>query len=238
MNAQMPLQLRQVALVGNPNAGKSALFNALTGARQKIANYPGVTVERKAGRLVLPSGASVELTDLPGAYGLHATSPDEAVTARVILGELPGEEAPGVLVLVLDAAKAAVPLWLAGRYFAADPNRDWIRVGMAGAAFLGHLYPIFSRFRGGKGVATALGAFLALEPKAAGLGFLTYGLAYGVSRISSVGSLCAVVSFPLWLYLVGARRPSYVLAGGLLLGIVATHRGNIARLWRGQEKKL
>ena len=144
----------------------------------------------------------------------------------------------GVLVLVLDAAKAAVPLWLAGRYFAADPARDWIRVGMAGAAFLGHLYPIFSRFRGGKGVATALGAFLALEPRAAGLGFLTYALAYGVTRISSVGSLCAVVSFPLWLYLVGARRPSYVLAGGLLLGIVATHRGNIARLWRGQEKKL
>ena len=104
MNAQIPLQLRRVALVGNPNAGKSALFNALTGARQKIANYPGVTVERKAGRLLLPSGASAELTDLPGAYGLHATSPDEAVTARVILGELPGEEAPGVLVLVLDAA--------------------------------------------------------------------------------------------------------------------------------------
>ncbi len=144
----------------------------------------------------------------------------------------------GVLVLVLDAAKAAVPLWLAGWYFAAAPERDWIRVGMAGAAFLGHLYPIFSRFRGGKGVATALGAFLALEPKAAGLGFLTYGLAYGITRISSVGSLCAVVSFPAWLYLFGARRPSYVLAGGLLLGIVATHRGNIARLWRGQEKKL
>jgi glycerol-3-phosphate acyltransferase PlsY len=144
----------------------------------------------------------------------------------------------GLLVLVLDAAKAAIPLWLAGSYFAGDPRRDWIRVGMAGAAFLGHLYPIFSRFRGGKGVATALGAFLALEPRAAGLGFLTYALAYGVTRISSVGSLCAVVSFPLWLYLVGARRPSYVLAGGLLLGIVATHRGNIARLWRGQEKKL
>jgi len=144
----------------------------------------------------------------------------------------------GLVVLVLDAAKAAVPLWLAGRYFAAEPRRDWILVGMAGAAFLGHLYPIFSRFRGGKGVATALGAFVALEPKAAGLGFLTYALIYGVSRISSVGSLCAVVSFPVWLYLLGARRPSYVLAGGLLLGIVFTHRSNIRRLWQGQEKKL
>ncbi|MEY4720580.1 MAG: hypothetical protein RIQ46_305, partial [Pseudomonadota bacterium] len=95
---------RTAALVGNPNAGKSALFNALTGARQKIANYPGVTVERKAGRLVLPTGEAVELTDLPGSYGLDATSPDEEVTRRVILGELPGEPAPEVLVLVLDAS--------------------------------------------------------------------------------------------------------------------------------------
>ena len=96
--------LRTAALVGNPNAGKSALFNALTGARQKIANYPGVTVERKAGRLALPSGEAIELTDLPGSYGLNATSPDEEVTRRVILGELPGEPAPQVLVVVLDAS--------------------------------------------------------------------------------------------------------------------------------------
>jgi ferrous iron transport protein B len=95
---------RTAALVGNPNAGKSALFNALTGARQKIANYPGVTVERKAGRLVLPSGEPVELTDLPGSYGLAPTSPDEAVTRAVILGEFDGEAAPDVLVLVLDAS--------------------------------------------------------------------------------------------------------------------------------------
>ena len=95
---------RTAALVGNPNAGKSALFNALTGARQKIANYPGVTVERKAGRLVLPTGEVIELTDLPGSYGLNATSPDEEVTRKVILGELPGEPAPQVLVVVLDAS--------------------------------------------------------------------------------------------------------------------------------------
>jgi ferrous iron transport protein B len=71
---------RKVALVGNPNAGKSALFNALTGARQKIANYPGVTVERKSGQFVLPTGDPVEMTDLPGSYGLDSTSPDEVVT--------------------------------------------------------------------------------------------------------------------------------------------------------------
>jgi ferrous iron transport protein B len=95
---------RKVALVGNPNAGKSALFNALTGARQKIANYPGVTVERKAGRMLLPSGEPVELTDLPGAYGLDATSPDEEVTSKVIRGEFAGEGEPDALIVVLDAS--------------------------------------------------------------------------------------------------------------------------------------
>jgi len=94
----------KAALVGNPNAGKSALFNALTGARQKIANYPGVTVERKAGRMVLPSGEAIELTDLPGSYALDAASPDEEVTRRVIMGEFAGESMPDVLVLVLDAS--------------------------------------------------------------------------------------------------------------------------------------
>ncbi|WP_156495572.1 ferrous iron transporter B [Croceicoccus estronivorus] len=98
------MRMRTAALVGNPNAGKSALFNALTGARQKIANYPGVTVERKAGRLVLPSGEPVELIDLPGSYGLDATSPDEEVTRKVILGEFAGEAQPEVLIVVLDAS--------------------------------------------------------------------------------------------------------------------------------------
>ncbi|MFN3516826.1 MAG: ferrous iron transporter B [Novosphingobium sp.] len=98
------MSLRSAALVGNPNAGKSALFNALTGARQKIANYPGVTVEKKAGRLPLPTGEVIELTDLPGSYSLDATSPDEEVTRKVILGELAGEPAPQVLVVVLDAS--------------------------------------------------------------------------------------------------------------------------------------
>ena len=94
---------RTVALVGNPNAGKSALFNALTGARQKIANYPGVTVERRAGRMVLPSGEPVELIDLPGSYSLDPASPDEEVTAKVVLGEFEGEARPDVIVIVLDA---------------------------------------------------------------------------------------------------------------------------------------
>ena len=92
-----------VALVGNPNAGKSALFNALTGARQKVGNYPGVTVERKSGRLVLDDGRPVELVDLPGTYSLDPTSPDEQVTRDVVLGRQDGERLPNALIVVVDA---------------------------------------------------------------------------------------------------------------------------------------
>ena len=93
-----------VALVGNPNAGKSALFNALTGARQKLGNYPGVTVERKIGRLPLNDGTIVDLVDLPGTYSLNPTSPDEEVTRNVIMGHQAGERMPDALVIVVDAA--------------------------------------------------------------------------------------------------------------------------------------
>ncbi|WP_242127641.1 ferrous iron transporter B [Sphingobium sp. Sx8-8] len=93
-----------IALVGNPNAGKSALFNALTGARQKLGNYPGVTVERKAGRLSLSDGRPIELVDLPGTYSLSPTSPDEQVTRDVILGRQQGERLPDALVVVVDAS--------------------------------------------------------------------------------------------------------------------------------------
>jgi ferrous iron transport protein B len=92
-----------VALVGNPNAGKSALFNALTGARQKIANYPGVTVERKSGRATFADGRPVEMIDLPGAYSLDPDSLDEAVTRDVVLGRFDGQRRPDGLVIVLDA---------------------------------------------------------------------------------------------------------------------------------------
>ncbi len=100
----MTLPAPLVAVVGNPNAGKSALFNALTGARQKVGNYPGVTVERKSGRLVLADGRPLELVDLPGAYGLDPSSPDEAVTRDVLLGAQAGERRPDLLLVVLDAS--------------------------------------------------------------------------------------------------------------------------------------
>ena len=93
-----------IALVGNPNAGKSSLFNALTGARQKIANYPGVTVERKAGHSSFADGRPISLIDLPGTYSLTPSSLDEAVTRDVILGQREGEKRPDALVVVVDAA--------------------------------------------------------------------------------------------------------------------------------------
>ena len=78
----------RVALVGNPNTGKTALFNALTGSRQKVANYAGVTVERKEGFVTSASGRSLSVLDLPGTYSLRARSPDEVVTRDAVLGRL------------------------------------------------------------------------------------------------------------------------------------------------------
>lgn len=101
----------RLALVGNPNCGKTALFNQLTGSRQKVANYAGVTVERKEGRLhSAGSGRSYAVLDLPGAYSLHAASLDEAVTRDVCRGFYPGESAPDVLVCVVDATNLRLHL--------------------------------------------------------------------------------------------------------------------------------
>ncbi|QGZ64545.1 ferrous iron transporter B [Paraburkholderia acidisoli] len=100
----------RIALVGNPNCGKTALFNLLTGARQKVANYAGVTVERKEGRFATPSGRNVRLLDLPGAYSLASTSPDERVTQDVLLGRYPGEAAPDLIVCVADATNLRLHL--------------------------------------------------------------------------------------------------------------------------------
>ena len=96
-------RLPVVALVGNPNCGKTALFNLLTGSRQKVANYAGVTVERKEGLLATPSGKRVRLFDLPGAYGLEAETPDEKVTLDVITGRFASEDQPDLIVCVVDA---------------------------------------------------------------------------------------------------------------------------------------
>lgn len=100
----------RIALVGNPNCGKTALFNQLTGARQKVANYAGVTVERKEGRFTVQSGRKVRLLDLPGAYSLESASPDERITLDVLRGQYPGESEPDMIVCVADATNLRLHL--------------------------------------------------------------------------------------------------------------------------------
>jgi ferrous iron transport protein B len=91
------------ALVGNPNCGKTALFNQLTGSRQKVANYAGVTVERKEGRFQTPAGVNVRVLDLPGTYSLYPRSIDEQITCNVLMGRATGEKTPDVIICVVDA---------------------------------------------------------------------------------------------------------------------------------------
>src|SRR5688572_674575 len=102
----------RVALVGNPNSGKTALFNALTGAHQKVANYAGVTVERKEGLIRTGEGRTLSVLDLPGTYSLRARSPDEEVTRDAVLGRLAGEAPPDVIVCVADATDLRLVLRL------------------------------------------------------------------------------------------------------------------------------
>lgn len=112
MNAQGNTQA-SLALVGNPNCGKTALFNALTGGRQKVANYAGVTVERKHGTLALPDGRRLRIMDLPGTYSLRSRSPDEAITRDAVLGRLKDEAAPDLVICVVDATNLRLGLRLA-----------------------------------------------------------------------------------------------------------------------------
>lgn len=148
----------------------------------------------------------------------------------------------GALVLLLDAAKAALPVLWAMRWgnelpwLAADAR--WLPHAMGLAAVCGHVFPIYLRFRGGKGVASALGAFLVLEPKAALIGAALYVACVVASRVSAVGSLIAVVSFPLVLALTGAAAASYYLAASLALLIVVRHHQNIRRLLKKRREPM
>jgi len=112
LNAPNLAPLWSVALVGNPNCGKTALFNLLTGARQKVANYAGVTVERKVGLTRLANGRAVSIIDLPGAYSLTPATPDEQITLEVIEGRRHGEAAPDAIVAVVDATNLRMNLRL------------------------------------------------------------------------------------------------------------------------------
>ena len=105
-------QIPLIALLGNPNCGKTALFNRLTGARQKVANYAGVTIERKEGSFTSPAGRGYRVLDLPGAYSLSATTPDEAITRDVVAGLRIGEQAPDAIVCVVSATNLRLNLRL------------------------------------------------------------------------------------------------------------------------------
>src|SRR5450432_3261166 len=112
LNAANQAPLWSVALVGNPNCGKTALFNLLTGARQKVANYAGVTVEKKVGLTRLGNGRTVSIIDLPGAYSLTPATPDEQITLEVIEGRRHGEAAPDAIIAVVDATNLRMNLRL------------------------------------------------------------------------------------------------------------------------------
>ena len=101
-----------VALVGNPNCGKTTLFNALTGLRQKVGNYPGVTVEKKEGRTTLPNGQTARLIDLPGLYSLTPHSPDEVIAREVLMGLREDTPCPEVIVNVVDGSNLERNLYL------------------------------------------------------------------------------------------------------------------------------
>jgi ferrous iron transport protein B len=108
----MEARLMHLALVGTPNSGKTALFNALTGSRQKVANYPGVTVERKEGFFVTPHGRQVSLVDLPGTYSLRGRSPDEEITRDIVLGRTRGESLPDLVLCVADSTNLRLTIRL------------------------------------------------------------------------------------------------------------------------------
>ena len=97
-----PVQTLRVALIGNPNTGKTSLFNMLTGLNQQVGNYAGVTVEKKTGRWTLSDGRETELIDLPGAYSLAAASLDERIAVDVLSGHAPGLSAPDLVIVVVD----------------------------------------------------------------------------------------------------------------------------------------
>jgi glycerol-3-phosphate acyltransferase PlsY len=141
----------------------------------------------------------------------------------------------GVLVLVLDALKGALPVVLALRMMPDDPR---LHAAVGFAAFLGHCYPVWLRFRGGKGVATALGVLLVLAPLAALAGAAVYGLVLVTTRMSSLGSLVAGVAAVITAAFT-ARQPEYAVLSGLFFAFILwTHRSNILRLLRHTERRL
>lgn len=141
----------------------------------------------------------------------------------------------GALVLALDALKGALPVLL-GESLA--PQMEWLHVAIGSAAFLGHVFPVWLKFKGGKGVATALGVMLVLSPLSALIGFGTWLLVLAITRLSSVGSLLGATLAIISSFLL-QRPTAYSLLGlGLLLAMLWTHRGNLKRLSKREENQV
>jgi len=168
----------------------------------------------------------------------HGSGNLGATNALRILGK-----PAGITVLLLDAAKGGVPVALAPHLLPSAPA--WLPVALAGAAILGHVFPVYLRFKGGKGVATSAGAFLALYPAAFGCAVGVFFLTLALSRIVSLSSLLAALALPIaaigidgWALASGAQAPRTSLLVAIAALVWWRHRANIGRLWARTEPQL
>lgn len=144
----------------------------------------------------------------------------------------------GVAVLLLDVLKGALPVAVALALAAAGDAARWAVAASALAAVVGHCFPVWLRFHGGKGVATSLGVFLVLDLRASGLAIVVFAVVYAASRVASLGSLAAALLFPAFLWLLGHAPVDVALAAAMALVITIRHRDNIARLREGRENRV
>lgn len=163
----------------------------------------------------------------------HGSGNPGATNAARVLG-LPA----GVAVLLIDVTKGFVAVWWVARLRIDATNLDALEIELLAAvgAIVGHIVSVFARFRGGKGVATAGGAFLAVHPAAAGIAVAAFAVVVAVTRIVSLGSLGAALTMPVALWALGAPRVSILATVGVALLIAVAHRSNIRRLLRGREE--
>lgn len=149
----------------------------------------------------------------------------------------------GLPVLLLDVAKGFIPVRLLPNFSGLEPDTGpwmWLRVALVMATVVGHLYPVFAGFKGGKGVATSLGGVLAVHPGAAAICVAVFTLVFLASRYVSLGSLSAALSFPLAMLLLYHEVSPVKIGFAIVLCLLVfyTHRENIGRLWRGQENRM
>ncbi len=149
----------------------------------------------------------------------------------------------GIPVLFIDIAKGFIPVRLLPNLTdlkVDSPEWMWLRVVLVIAAVVGHLYPLFARFKGGKGVATSLGGILAVHPGAAVVCIAVFILVFSISRYVSLGSLCAALAFPIAIIVIYQEISGVKIGFAVLLCLIVfyTHRQNIGRLWRGEENRM